>query len=171
VSFLQPQYDCGGSISRKFVASFICAFGSALLLFSSSIHGKQNLPLLELNVDSQVATSGYYRLNWDWRTESPGNFSQFELDESKDDDFTDKVVFYRGPDLATVVSGKSNGTLYYRIVALDAQDNILATSNPVKVQIQHHSLSRALLFFGLGAVVFLFTLVVVLRGQSPEVQQ
>ena len=54
---------------------------------------------------------------------------------------------------------------------LDAQGNILATSNPVKVQIQHHSLSRALLFFGLGAVVFLFTLVVVLRGQSPEVQQ
>lgn len=170
VSFLQPQTDCGGLISRKWFAAFICAFGSALMLFAGLATGKPDSPLLELNIDNTVATSGFYRLQWQWQGVPPASFVQFELQESAADDFQDSVAFYRGPDLASVVSGKGDGQLFYRINALDADNRILATSNTVQVQVEHHPLSRALLFFGMGALVFFFTLIVILNGKSPEPQ-
>ncbi len=167
VSYLQPQIDCGGLISRKWVAVVICAFGSALLLFSSLAMGKQASPLLDLKVDNALATAGFYRLSWQWGSEETMQDVEFELQESATADFSQPGIQYRGPDLATVISGKSDGLRYYRVRAVDASVPV-SWSQVVEVTTAHHTLARALTFFALGAVVFALTLAVILRGVPPE---
>ena len=112
----------------------------------------------QLTSDTDIATAGFYRLTW--KTTQAG---AVELQEATDPAFRNTITFYKGPDRATVISGKPNGTWYYRVRALiGAQPG--TWSEPVAVKVSHHSLSRALLFFGLGVVVFLATLTMVFRA-------
>lgn len=122
------------------------------------------MPLPELNVDNRVATAGYYRLEWHMpaRTESPNLL--YELQESLDSHFHDASLSYQGPDLATVMSGRADGMRYYRVRAIRADRPVSQWSKTVSVETRHHSLSRAFGFFAVGAIVFVLTLVLVLRG-------
>lgn len=63
-------------------------------------------------------------------------------------------VIYEGADTARFQSGKPDGRYRYRVSALDASCRVTATSDEVTVRVDHHSLVKALAFFGLGAVVF-----------------
>lgn len=112
-----------------------------------------------LSSDTLLATAGYYRLSW----QAKGLTNQYRLLESRNPRFDHNKVIYEGPDLATVLSGKANGSYYYRVAVLDHHTPI-AVSNTVKVEVVHHSLYKALLFFALGAGVFLATLLLILRG-------
>jgi len=75
---------------------------------------------------------------------------------------------YDGPDLASVISGKPNGTYRYRVRAIDALHNVVAQSNQIAVVVAHHSLLRAWLIFSLGAFVFVAILVVVQRESAKS---
>jgi len=110
----------------------------------------------KLESDSEVSSAGYYQLHW-----ANQHIGSFILEESKKPDFTDAITLYQGPDTATLVSGRKNGTYYYRVRGADANKD---WSNSVEVKVVHHSLSRAFLFFSLGAIVFLATLTMVIRG-------
>lgn len=114
-----------------------------------------------LRADSDVATAGFYRLTWDAGLES----AAYELQEAKRADFADARSLYRGPDLATVLSGKSNGDYYYRVRVVDAERSS-AWSEPVHVEVRSHSLPRALTFLVLGALVFLATVLLIVRGEA-----
>lgn len=155
-------------ISRKLSALLICAFGSALLLLSLTANGGQSSPLLELSVDNPVATAGFYRLGWAWQTGTAEQTPDFQLQEANDRVFVHPVPLYRGPDLATVISGRSDGVRYYRIRALSGDGTPSEWSNVVKVETQHHPLSRALGFFAVGAIIFTITLLLILKGNPPE---
>ena len=54
----------------------------------------------QLAVDSPTATAGFFRLSW-----GPGA-SEFELQEADGPGFERPTTLYRGPDTATVISGR-----------------------------------------------------------------
>lgn len=139
----------------------------SLLIASGPLLAGEAPPLAPptLSADTAVATAGYYRLSW-----TPPDAAAplaFELQESSAPDFTGAVIAYRGPDRATTHSGRADGDYHFRVRAL-AGDVAGAWSTPVIVQVRHHSLLRAGLFFALGALVFVATLGLILRGARPE---
>jgi hypothetical protein len=67
----------------------------------------------KLTTDVDVATAGYYRLNWEAEEASVGD--EVGLQESTTANFENPKVIYKGPDLAAVISGKSNGKYFYRV--------------------------------------------------------
>jgi len=120
------------------------------------------LPVPNLKSDTDIATAGFYRLSW--RT---GKITQVEAQEADNPAFRDASLHYQGPDDASVISGKANGTWDYRARLLrDRQSG--PRSDVVKVTVAHHPLSRAFLFFGLGVAVFVATLLMVVRGAEGE---
>ena len=115
----------------------------------------------ELHTDSSRPSAGYYRLSWDWR--EPEKL-QFQLQESRNGDFSRAETVYQGPDRATLLSGRRDGDYYYRVRLQPQQGAPGAWSEVVKVSVEHHSLARAFLYFGIGAVVFLATAGLIVAG-------
>lgn len=113
-----------------------------------------------LESDTNLATAGYFRLSWETSDASS------HLVEATDPKFIDHRVVYSGPDTARLISGKPDGDYFYRLEAvddeIDGRPRIL--SNVLMVTVAHHKLERALLFFAVGAAVFLATLGLVLLG-------
>lgn len=128
---------------------------SICLLFFSTI---QYSNALQLSSDTSVATAGYYQLIWYGKSEV------FQLQESTTSDFKLFKVIYKGKDLARTISGKSDGDYFYRLV--DEQSSQI--SNTVKVEVSHHSLEHAILFFIAGAIVFISILFLILKGNRLE---
>lgn len=107
--------------------------------------------------DLDISTTGAFRLTWETQAE------RVELQESDEPAFQRPRTIYRGPDRASVISGKPNGTWHYRIRAL-AGDAAGTWSAPLSVSVAHHSLVRGLMFFALGLMVFVATVWLVIRG-------
>ena len=76
-----------------------------------------SLQVPSLSSDTAIATAGFYRLSW-----QTDGITQVELQEADNPDFADASVDYQGPDDASVVSGKPNGTWHYRVRVIDDQD-------------------------------------------------
>lgn len=111
----------------------------------------------DIEADTEVATAGYYELRWSAAT------PDVEVAEFDGPDASKPNIIYRGPDRGTVISGKTNGTRLYRVREIgDGKDS--GWSEPVTVTVAHHPLARALGFFGVGAFVFLSTLVLIVTG-------
>lgn len=117
-----------------------------------------------LTSDTTLATAGYYQLSW-----QPGihgashkNIS-FELQQATSADFIQAEVLYQGQDLARVISGMPDGDYYYRLRRF--QDSTIPShwSQPLHIQVKHHSLQKALVFFIAGALVFLITMLFVVH--------
>ena len=107
-----------------------------------------------LSSDTDVATAGYFQLQWD--ADEP-----VRLLESTDMSFANARVAYEGSDSGHTVSGRSDGTLYYRLESIATGATL---GQPVRVQVAHHSRSRAFAFFAVGGVVFLATLGLIVFG-------
>jgi hypothetical protein len=114
-----------------------------------------------LFVNNTIATAGFFRLHWETQAE------QVELQVANSPEFETPTTAYIGPDRATVISGTPDGTLYYRVRAWDSQQPA-PWSEPVMVEIRHHSLPRALMFLSLGVLVFLITVKMIIRGARKE---
>lgn len=115
----------------------------------------------KLAASTEVSTGGFYRLFWDWE-KNP--IPMFELQESTSRDFKDARTIYLGRDQATVMSGRENGKFYYRVRAHKKNGVPLPWSDAVFVKVDHHPLSRALSFFGAGALVFASTVGLIVTG-------
>jgi hypothetical protein len=112
-------------------------------------------------VDNEIATAGFYRLNWETEAES------FELQEASSPGFENTTTSYSGPDRATVISGKPDGTWYYRVRA-STNGQPGPWSNPATVTVAHHSLGRAVMFLSLGFIVFVAIVLTIFRGKETE---
>ena len=131
-----------------------------VLLVCRSPHAVAQTSLLAPNLssDTEIANAGFYRLHW--QTPDPG---QIQLQEAKNPSFANARLRYEGPDDASVISGMPNGTWYYR--AREVRDQRMGPwSETVKVVVAHHPLSRAFTFFTMGVLVFIATLLMVVRG-------
>ncbi|MCG6899712.1 MAG: hypothetical protein LJE75_06875 [Gammaproteobacteria bacterium] len=137
----------------------LLAVALACLIATDPVLAIQTAP--RLSSDTDTATAGFYRLEWQSAAEL------VELQEATDAGFEFATTIYTGPDRATVLSGKSDGTRYYRVRANDASQNS-PWSNPIAVTVVHHSLSRALLFLFMGIFVFLAIVTVVVRGPAHK---
>jgi hypothetical protein len=128
-------------------------------------------------VEPAVSTSGYFRVSWalnDAGGGQPGRNGEtpddvrFELEETRGVHSSDATLLYDGRDLATVITGRGNGTYRYRVRALVASAGASPWSERVAVQVRHHSRSRALGFFAAGAVVFVATVGLVVVGSATS---
>lgn len=119
---------------------------------------------VELSSDSEIATAGFFHLQW----QSAKYHGNWHLQESSDTDLNNFKDIYSGPDLARVISGKSDGIFYYRVITDTTPSPQM--SNIVKVTVAHHPLSNAFLFFGVGALIFMAILVSILQGNRNNIQ-
>lgn len=116
----------------------------------------------QLSADSQISNAGYYRLSW-----TSDIADNFILQENLTRSFESPKNVYTGPDTATVISGKSTGTYFYRVGANTATGRT-EWSDITRVEVAHHPLSRALLFFTTGFIVFIAILLVIIRGNGSS---
>ncbi|MGR8931250.1 MAG: fibronectin type III domain-containing protein [Gammaproteobacteria bacterium] len=108
----------------------------------------------KLNSDTKLSTAGYFQLSW-----QDSSSQSFTLQQASNAEFRDAATLYRGPDQATVISGLPNGNYFYRVRSSDGQ-----WSKTMEVSVKHHSLVKALGFFGLGAVMFITMVALLLNG-------
>lgn len=111
---------------------------------------------MELSAEPELSTTGTVNLRW-----QGGEQALYELEQRSLTLGT--RILYQGSDTARVVTGLPNGEYDYRVRAIQ-QGSPGTWSEERRVNVRHHSLSRALVFFSLGLLVFLATLIVVLRG-------
>ena len=137
----------------------------ALISFSQSVWAS-NLPIpIFTNNPIEQTESGHVKLSW----KVPNSSSSaapwvFELQKSNDPNFSSAVQLYRGPDLATFLSGLPNGNYFYRVRTSIRGEAHSDWSPTILVKVKHHSLSLALWLFGIGATVFLLTVGIVVQG-------
>ena len=143
----------------SFLRDSSSCFIFVLLLFPSfSLFASEEI---ELSSDQTIASAGYYQLRWSLKPEGSDTiYILNELSESK----TATKQIYKGSDTATMISGKPDGIYTYIVHAEDKK----FTSKPVTVTVVHHSLNTAFNFFWVGAVVFIFILIAILRGNRQR---
>lgn len=118
--------------------------------------------------DEVESSSGYVKL--EWYSPNAGEIN-YELEVSSSSDFQSSERIYKGPDLASFISGKPNGTYYYRVRAVDSSGNDVSEwSDPVLFTVKHHPVNLALTLAGVGIFVFLLTAFVVIRGTNMQNQ-
>ena len=111
-----------------------------------------------LETDTELATAGYFRLNWSADPQPSG----YLLQQAKNADFSDARTLFTGKDTARVLSGLPDGDYFYRVRSLDTNDD--AWSNPIQVSVRHHPFSRAAGFFIAGLVAFIALIAVLFHG-------
>lgn len=133
-----------------------------VVLFLTSFSARAQVAL-QINEGESVgtATAGYFGLRWGDEAQEGGTW-RLERDDTPA--FTDPLIVYEGPDHGTFESGLPDGAYHYRLIRN-------GQTGPVyRVEVRHHSLERAFLFLGTGAIVFLvlsFVLVRADRSQDP----
>ena len=150
---LLSSFD-GGSV-RKPLCERLTVLLFVPLFFATSISGA-----VELESDTDVATAGYYQLKW----QNGDEHVRFVIEEADNPAFDDAHRLYQGQDRATVITGRPDGIYYYRARIVGTNGSTGAWSDTVKVEVDHHPLSRALGFFSVGAIVFIAILVAILIG-------
>ena len=91
---------------------------------------------------------------------------KFELQQSHEASFETSRTLYKGSDLASFVSGLPDGDYYYRVRTFEESGSIGEWSETLYLKVRHQSLSLAFTLFGLGAIVFISTVVLILYGNK-----
>lgn len=158
------------------MSHFMCQnrwlFTLVFLLFSPLVWATE-LPIPSfLNKPIEKTESGYFKLSWRFhQTLFDAERIIFDLQKSTDADFRQVSTIYRGPDYATFLSGIPNGKYYYRIRSSTVDGVKFSKWSPVVlVEVQHQSLSLALWLFGIGAIIFLLTVLIVVKGAQTFTQ-
>ena len=153
--FLFHGYSYPPLYQRKLLSLLLLIAGA---FCTAAVHAESKI---KLNSSTTDAAAGYYKLSWNW-PKAPDSVEYSLIEMSNRDQHAHGREIYSGPDLASVISGKRNGTYRYVVQALNG-NLVLATSNPVRVIVAHHSLLRAWIVFAIGAFIFLSILVVIRR--------
>lgn len=151
-----PRFGC----RRSLLSEKKPLLNTIVVLFLCLVSPLNYANALEISSNTPVATAGYFQLQW------KGNNQALLLQESSTEDFKSFNNIYKGKDLARVMSGKSDGDYFYRVVDPENQSRV---SNLVKISVKHHPLENAFLFFIAGAIVFIATLVLIVRGNKEKV--
>ena len=105
-------------------------------------------------MNTSPAAEGYFVLNWQSEADEP-----VELQQSRQPDFSDFSVFQVPATGQLTLTGFQDGAIYFRL----SKNNISLTET-LRVDVQHHSLTRATGFFVLGLSLLLILVVTLLMG-------
>lgn len=78
-------------------------------------------------------------------------------------DFSDARTVYRGSATGYFLSGLANGEYYFRLEGKSG-----AVSAPVRLEVMHQSLQRAIWLSAIGMLVTLAIVLTILRGARDE---
>ena len=118
----------------------------------------------EVFLDAPDSTdTGHFTLSWGV-TEDDGSVHFFVVEQAREADFSDARILYEGDATASSMSGLLDGVYHYRARLSDSD----IWSDPIAVVVQHHSLTQAFIFLGMGAVVFLATGVLIIAGHIKQ---
>lgn len=143
-----------GKLLNRFIPGLLL-----LLPLIASAYGQ-----VEIKSSTTISNDGSFTLSW----EIPRD-SRIELQQAAQQTNTFKTIF-TGADSATVITGLPDGDYLYRARLTDAQGNLSDWSPISTIVVQHHSISRALSFFMVGAMVFAGTLLLILLGGKASRQ-
>lgn len=135
------------------------AAASLFFLHTTSAAVNEDELIVTLEPKGGVSDEGHVKIVWDTPGKKTLGMVEVEVQQASDADFTAAKEIYKGPDNAAIVSGLPNGTYYYRVRKLNG-----TWSKPVSIQVKHHPLQLAIAFFAVGAVVFLLTVFIVVKG-------
>lgn len=117
-------------------------------------------PTLKLSSGSQPS-QGIIKLEW---TSSPNaGSSTFELQQSLNSDFNSSKLIYEGIDKGSFLSGLHDGEYFFRV-----REQGGSWSMPVAVEVEHHPLQLALVLMLIGAIVFISTVILVIKGSKSS---
>ena len=141
----------------------VLLFFSLPLLSPMPVHARE-APSVQFQQDSLSTQDGHVKLVWRVPQAEDGPLWQYEVQVDSSADFAAPTQLYQGPDLATFISGLPNGEYFYRIRIVGPEVDAPGPWDRAYVRVEHHSLNLALTIAGIGSVVFLLTVIVVLRG-------
>ena len=147
-------YIASGKLHYLFILS--------LLLLQPSIASAYGP--VEIKSSTTISNDGSFTLSW----EMPDH-SRIELQQAAKQQNAFNTIF-TGADSATVITGLPDGDYLYRARLADAQGNLSEWSPTSTIKVQHHSISRALSFFLVGAIVFAGTLLLIVLGGKASRQ-
>lgn len=113
----------------------------------------------ELLTADPAPTAGYFQLAWGEKLPD-GSI----LQQSTHPDFVSAREWQVSGTKSFSMSGLGNGQYFYRLQ--NAADQ--SWSNTVVVKVQHHSLTKAWLFFAVGAVLFLYLVAYIFTHQRKK---
>ncbi len=116
-----------------------------------------------LHLTPPLSSDGKANLSWSLEGEVAA-----QIQQSNNPGFTEPRTLYQGSDRASVITGLPDGAYHYRGRRVYPDGSTSAWSEPVVLQVAHHSLLRAGLFFAIGAVVFLATTALILIGNRRQ---
>ncbi len=119
------------------------------LVMGACSEGSPESEAEQITVSPSLSTDGVYQVRW----QGLGAVA-VEVEESASPDFDVHRAVYRGEDKATTMTGREDGTWYYRVREVGS-----ATPSDVsaRVDVRHHSLPRAFGYFAVGLIVFAAT--------------
>ncbi|MCB0837368.1 MAG: hypothetical protein KDD99_11940 [Bacteroidetes bacterium] len=136
-----------------------------IFLVNAGIADEMPQPFFD-NAAEITTRSGYQRLSWG--VDGMAQMSEppkFELQQSLSPQFASSAHIYSGADRATFLSGLKDGDYYYRVRVIDPQNNTMGPwSESISIKVRHHSLTLAFTLFAIGAVILLFTVLIVVKG-------
>ncbi|MDT8397094.1 MAG: hypothetical protein RQ899_00560 [Pseudomonadales bacterium] len=117
-----------------------------------------------LSSDTTASSEGYFVLSWlsdgtDAGAPPQDTAASYILQQATRPDFADASTRLIHGQNSVTISGLENGSYFYRIQP-EGDD----WSNSLSVQVQHHSLRKALGFFSLGLLLFITLCVSIFAG-------
>lgn len=114
---------------------------------------------LSISASPTDSSDGSTRLSW-----SVPEGGRVHIQRGSSADFSAPLSLYQGTDSASVITGLTDGRYFFRGRIQFSGGHSSSWSEPVAVTVEHHALHRTLVFFLLGAVVFLATLLLIVIG-------
>ncbi|MGD2118610.1 MAG: fibronectin type III domain-containing protein [Chromatiales bacterium] len=131
------------------------AVAALMLLFAVAVNANE----VALQASPQLSTDGAVRLDWS----VPGG-AVAQIQRAPTADFASPLGVYQGTDTSAVITGLTDGQYLFRGRLQFDDGRASAWSEPLQVTVEHHSLTRAQLFFLVGAIVFVSTALLIVTG-------
>lgn len=136
------------------------------LLGSTALAGPPRSAPIFAGEPNQRSSNGAMLLRWDIAL-GVGD-REYQLQEASDPQFGDAIVRYRGSFPSWFMSGRVDGTRYFRVRSRRIESSAASAWSEwsaTKVAIiEHHDLTIALVLFGFGALVFIGTCLTLIVG-------
>jgi hypothetical protein len=116
-----------------------------------------------LSLTPAESTDGKATLSWDL----PEGAS-VEVESSLDNRFLNATHLYQGRDSSIVLTGLRDGSYHFRARIMHQNGAASPWGESVNLLVEHHSLTKAMTFFVIGAVVFVATLLLIVLGTRRQ---